>query len=212
VLTVLVGYPLGGDLATFLLLRARDFTPTVDERQVSEFAALVGDAVAVGGAPAFFQFLTEELRPWVTERYAVTDDATYVGHSQGGLFGTWMLLHYPEAFNRYVLGSPWLCWDEAVSTGWEAAYAASHADVPATVFLAAGTEEHIHGPYTADWIVPALARADTAAHTLRLGDALAGRGYPGLRLTTRILPDKTHFTIKGALFAQGLRTVFAPTP
>jgi predicted alpha/beta superfamily hydrolase len=208
---VLVGYPLGGDLATFLLLRARDFTPTVDERQVSEFTAMVGGAVAAGGAPAFFKFLTEELRPWVTDRYAVTADATYVGHSMGGLFGTWILLHHPEAFNRYVIGSPWLCWDEAVSTGWEAAYAAAHADLPATVFLAAGTEEEVSGPYAAQWPpFPTFGRADTAAHTQRLGSALARRGYPGLRLTTRILPEETHYTIPGALFAQGLRNVFAP--
>jgi predicted alpha/beta superfamily hydrolase len=210
VLVVLVGYPIGGDFAKFIQLRTRDFTPTVDERQVSEMAAMAGGTVTAGGAPAFLTFLTEELRPWVKERYDVTEDAIYVGDSLGGLFGTWVLLHHPAAFTRYVIGSAWLCWDEPVSTGWEAAYAASHADLPATVFLAAGAEEHLRGPYAADWVNPVFARADTAGHTQRLGRALAGRGYPSLRLTTRILPEATHFTIPGALVAQGLRNVFTP--
>ncbi len=209
VLVVLVGYPIGGDFAQFIRLRTRDFSPTIDERQVGEMAAMAGETVPSGGAPAFLDFLTQELRPWVKEHYAVTDDATYVGDSMGGLFGTWTLLHHPEAFSRYVIGSPWLCWDEKVSTGWEAEYAAAHSDLPATVFLAAGAEEHIRGPYAPEWVSPVFARADTAGHTRRLGAALASRGYPGLRLTTRILPEETHFTIAGALIAQGLRNVFA---
>ena len=80
----------------------------------------------------------------------------------GGLFGTWTLLNHPEAFNRYVIGSPWLCWDEKVSTGWEAEYAAAHSDLPATVFLAAGAEEHIRGPYATEWVSPVFARAGRA--------------------------------------------------
>ncbi len=210
VLVVLVGYPIGADFARFIYLRTRDFSPTIDDRQVSEMAAMAGETVPAGGAPAFLNFLTQELRPWVKEHYDVTDDSTYVGDSMGGLFGTWTLLNHPEAFNRYVIGSPWLCWDEKVSTGWEADYAASHTDLPATVFLAAGAEEHIRGPYATEWVSPVFARADTAGHTRRLGAALASRGYPGLRLTTRILPEETHFTIGGALLAQGLRNVFRP--
>jgi predicted alpha/beta superfamily hydrolase len=212
VLVVLVGYPIAGDVARFIQLRTRDFSPTVDELQVSEFTAIAGDAVQAGGGPAFLNFLTEELRPWVKERYEVTEDATYVGSSMGGLFGAWILLHHPGAFNRYVIGSPWFCWDEQVSTGWEAEYAASHTDLQATVFLAAGADEHLRGPYVAEWLSPAFDRADTAGHTRRLGSALAGRGYPGLRLATRILPEETHFTLPGALVAQGLRNVFAPAP
>ena len=82
---------------------------------------------------------------------------------------------------------------------------------PAGISLPRGRgEEHVRGPYAGDWVTPAFARADTAGHARRLGDALAGRNYPGLRLTTRILPEETHFTISGALLAQGLRNVFRP--
>ena len=207
VLTVTIGYP---DPAMWLQKRMRDFPPTVDAQQVGEIAALVGlGSVESGGGPKFLDFLTNELRPWIKERYEVTNDSTYFGDSAGGLFGTWTLFHRPSAFNRYIIGSPWLCWDEKVSTGWEAEYAASHSDLNATVFLAAGAEEDVLGPYAPAWITSTFARADTAGHTRRLGEALAGRNYPNLRVTTRILPEETHFTLSTVLMTQGLRNVFA---
>jgi hypothetical protein len=51
--------------------------------------------------------------------------------------------------------------------------------------------------------------ADTARLTRELGDALAGRGYPSLELTTRIYPEATHFTVPALLLGHGLRAVFA---
>ncbi len=62
--------------------------------------------------------------------------------------------------------------------------------------------------------LPALAAeglrgADTAELTGRLGASLASRRYPSLRLTTRIFPEETHFTILPILVAHGLRAVFA---
>ena len=54
-----------------------------------------------------------------------------------------------------------------------------------------------------------LRGADTAELTARLGTRLASRGYASLRLTTRIFPEETHFTILPILVAHGLRVVFA---
>ena len=51
--------------------------------------------------------------------------------------------------------------------------------------------------------------ADTARLTRELGETLESRGYPSLRLTTRIFPEETHFTIPPILIAHGLRAVFA---
>ena len=51
-------------------------------------------------------------------------------------------------------------------------------------------------------------QARTAEHTERLGELLAGRDYPNLRLKTMIWPEETHFTVPYALIAHGLRWVF----
>ena len=65
VLGVGVGYAIGNDLAEFLRLRTRDFSPTEDAQQLRMQADLSGLAeVSGGGARAFLTFLTQELRPW----------------------------------------------------------------------------------------------------------------------------------------------------
>ena len=104
------------------------------------------DPVETGGAPRFLDFLADELQPWVRDRYAVSDDAAYIGNSLGGLFGVYTLLHRPAAFRRYIIGSPWLCWDVETTTAYEPAYAADHSDLDATVFLAAGAHEDVLPP------------------------------------------------------------------
>ena len=65
---VCVGYPIGGDWSQFVRLRTRDFTATHDSAREAGAAAMAGLEVRGGGAGAFLEFLTSELRPWV-ERF-----------------------------------------------------------------------------------------------------------------------------------------------
>ncbi len=206
---VCIGYPIGDDLTQWARLRTRDFTATDDAALESGLAAMAGVEVRGGGADAFLEFLTGELRPWVESNYEVTDDSTLIGHSDGGLFATYTLLHRPSSFRRYVIGSPSLCWNRNVSTAYEAQYAETHDDLDATVFLCAGADEEVLPPALPALAVEQLRGADTAELTRRLGTSLASRGYPSLRLTTRIFPEETHFTILPILGGQGLRAVFA---
>jgi predicted alpha/beta superfamily hydrolase len=206
---VCVGYPLRDNWAQFVRLRTRDFMPTNDPVREAGASEMVGTDVRGGGADAFLAFLTGELRTWVEARFGVTDDSTYIGHSDAGLFGTYTLFHRPSAFRRYVIGSPQLCWDREVSTAYEAEYAAKHGDLDATVFLCAGSDEEVLPPAMPEPVVGQLRGADTAKLTRELGESLDNRGYPSLKLTTRIFPEETHFTMPALVIAHGLRTVFA---
>ncbi len=210
VLLVCIGYPIGGDFTQFMRLRTRDFTPTADPVQQASTAAFAGldEVFPSGGADAFLEFLTTELRPWIAANYAVSDDSTLIGDSQGGLFATYTLLHQPSAFTRYVIGSPWLCWNREVTTAYEAQYAEAHSDLDATVFLAAGADEDVLAPGLPEPMAAPFRNADTAELTRQLAAGLESRGYPSLRLTTRILPEVTHFTMVPILVAMGLRAVF----
>lgn len=206
---VCVGYPLSDDWAQYVRLRTRDLTPTNDPVREAGASEMVGIDVRGGGADAFLEFLTGELRPWVETKFGITDDSTYVGHSDAGLFGTYTLFHRPAAFRRYVIGSPQLCWNREVSTAYEAAYAAEHDDLDAIVFLCAGADEEVLPSAMPDAVAGQLRSADTAKLTRELGEDLQSRGYPSLDLTTRIFPEETHFTMPAPLIAHGLRTVFA---
>ena len=41
-----------------------------------------------------------------------------------------------------------------------------------------------------------------------MGQSLASRNYPNLRLKTLIFPEETHFTVPYAIAAHGLRYVY----
>ena len=86
--------------------RQHDLTFTV-----SAVGAWPGDPAMMGGGGQFARFLEDELKPWASERYAVTgDDWGIIGSSLGGLFLTHLLLETPGMFQRYGIGSPsyWL--------------------------------------------------------------------------------------------------------
>ncbi len=215
VLTVGIGYPVGTDIAYILRRRTYDFTPTSDQRQlgVSSASPMVGGEVKGGGAPLFFRFMSEELWPWLAQRYNVSDNRTYVGDSMGGLFGIYTLFNHHGFFTRYVIGSPWICWDYPRCFDYEENYAGGHDDLNAIVFLSAGGAEHVLSPaFTAidPGTTEIFAKANTEAHTVRMGQLLASRHYPSLKLKTLIFPEETHFTVGFAVTAHGLRYVFQP--
>ncbi len=204
-----IGYPIGPDWVQFNVNRTRDFTPMIDEWHKRELTAIaMGNEVHPGGGPAFLEFLTTELRPWLHDHYEVADDHAYVGDSLGGLFGTYVLLNQPESFQRYVIGSPWLAYSLETCLEWEAKYAASHHDLDAKVFYASGAAEDVLSPMMQEPMVATFARGNVVANTERMIHRLRSRNYPSLRLTSRIYPEQTHFTVPPIIYAQGLRDVF----
>ena len=210
VMLVGIGYPVGNDMVAMHRAALRDLSPIYSERLAANALSTFGiKDQEMGGAGQYLAFITQELHPWLKERYAVTDDRTIAGPSRGGWFGAWALFHHPDAFTGYIIGSPPFHQSHSPEP-WEADYAASHSDLKATVFLTAGGAEEIPGPHTSREVAAALSGEDFAAGAKRLGDRLASRKYPSLRLRTEIFPGETHFSlISGPLFPRGLRYVFA---
>jgi len=181
-----IGYP---DDDQHLTLRNRDYGPTPYD--MPEIA---------GGAEHFLAFLQQELQPYLGERYRIDfDDSVLVGDSTSGLFALYTLFHQPEAFRRYIIGSPSIYWDDAVTFEYEAWYTARHADLSATVFLSGGALEAIFEPEFAAMV----------ANVIKLREILTAREYPGLKLTTHIFEGETHLSVIPATMSRGLRAVFA---
>lgn len=151
-----------------------------------------------GGAPEFLSFLRDELVPYVEGEYHVTpDDRALMGHSFGGLFATYALLHNEGLFERFVIASPSIWWDDRAILDMEQVYSESHEDLDARVFLSVGSlEETTSGfPMTSD--MTAFART------------LTDRGYGGLELGAHVFEDETHLSVIGAAFSRGLRFIYA---
>jgi hypothetical protein len=177
---IIVGIAYRGDDARYDALRAVDFTPVADP-------ALAGS----GGAPKFHAFLERELLPYVESHFPV-DPArrVLVGASFGGLFGLYALFTRPTLFGGYLLGSPSVTYGERAAVALERAYAASHRELPARVYVMVGGVEGLARP------VAEFARV------------LGERRYRGLELESHVVAGERHAGNKPEGFNRGLRFLF----
>lgn len=176
---IIVGITWGGKNPSHDGLRARDLTPTNAEPIAQS-----------GNAPKFLEFIKEELFPFIAAKFRVTDDRTLMGSSFGGLFTLYALFQETKLFNRYLLTSPALRWDNEVIYTFEKNYAANHSDLPVRIFMAVGEYEDVSG-------------------FKKFADHLQSRKYQGLALQTRILENTGHSGTKAEGFTRGLQFVFA---
>ncbi|TCR67318.1 alpha/beta hydrolase-fold protein [Bosea sp. BK604] len=204
----------GRDLEDFILVgisyatgdtpefsRRRDYTPTPS--RLEKRSDMPGRKPIFGEAEAFRLFLNDDVFPFIAKTYrADMSRKIYAGHSYGGLFGLHVLLTEPKMFSHYIIGSPSLWFDQKVMFKREQEFADAHTDLPANLFMAIGSFETMN----------------KAAKNLRysrtldmIGDlqgfekALAGRNYPGLKLTSQIIQDEDHLTVFPAIVTRGLQ-------
>lgn len=85
--------------------RRRDFTfPTTIEKDQKRFATS-------GHSDKFIAFIEKELQPFIDKKYKTTNSKTIMGQSLGGLLETEILLKKPTLFNKYVIVSPSIWWN-----------------------------------------------------------------------------------------------------
>lgn len=187
--------------------RNRDYTPTAKGPSDAE-SDMPGRAPLYGEAENYRRFIAGEVFPYVASHYrADMHEKIYAGHSYGGLFGVHMLLTEPGMFEHYILGSPSLQFDGKVMFERERAYAASHKDLSADVFMALGGYETVD-PASPD------RRYHNAVDMVRNAQAfervLKSRHYPGLHIQSMVIGDEDHLTVFPTLITRGLRAMLAP--
>jgi predicted alpha/beta superfamily hydrolase len=169
-------------------LRGRDFTPTMlpaNTAYADYFSA------GTGGAALFLQFLRDELKPSIDANYNTQpDDSTLTGHSLGGLFALYALFQAPSRFQRYVIGSPSIAFDDGSILGSLDTFASTQTDLPARVFIGVGEKETL-----------------TVTDVLSLTNTLTSYQFPSLKLSTQVFKDETHLSMIPFFLSIGLRAV-----
>jgi predicted alpha/beta superfamily hydrolase len=85
--------------------RKRDFTfPTTISEEKKAFPTS-------GHSDKFISFLEKELIPFIQTNYKANSSKTIIGQSLGGLLTTEILINKPTLFNKYIIVSPSLWWD-----------------------------------------------------------------------------------------------------
>ncbi len=85
--------------------RKRDFSfPTTIEKDKKNYPT-------TGKSDKFIAFIEKELQPFIEKKYKTTSSKMIIGQSMGGLLATEILLTKPTLFNKYVIISPSLWWN-----------------------------------------------------------------------------------------------------
>lgn len=85
--------------------RKRDFTfPTTLAEDQKQFPT-------TGKSAPFISFIEKELQPYIEKKYKTNSSKTSIGQSLGGLLLTEILFKKPDLFNKYIIISPSLWWD-----------------------------------------------------------------------------------------------------
>lgn len=178
--------------------RSRDYTPS-DPLRDPDRNADDYSFPRYGEAEAYRIYVETQVFPLIAARYrADMTRKTFMGHSYGGLFGAYVLLTRPDMFGTYILGSPSLWFDRKVAFRLEQRFAATRRDLRARVMMVTGGREIVGtgpGNNTTNDLV-----ADMRAFEAALG----GRGYPGLTVVSRTIPDEDHLTVFPDVATRGL--------
>jgi len=158
--------------------RKRDFTyPTTVETDKKALPT-------TGGSAAFIKFIATELQPYIDKNYKTIPGArTIIGQSLGGLVSTEILLRQPGLFDRYIIISPSIWWDNG-----------SLLKVDPAVLRAAGKRDVYIG-VGKEGLAPTMAPHVMEVDANLLYDKLKGIGNPDLHLWFDYLPAETHATI-----------------
>jgi hypothetical protein len=176
---MIVGITYSGTDPDYNALRAADYT-----------TAAVRSTPGSGGAPRFLAFLKTELIPLIETSYrADPGRRVLMGSSFGGLFTLYALFNDPALFAGYVAASPAVTFADRDAFSEEAAFAASHRELPVRLFIAVGDLEPLATPVR------------------EFMGIVRNRGYAGLKLETRVIEGERHSGNKPEAFNRGLRFI-----
>jgi predicted alpha/beta superfamily hydrolase len=145
-------------------------------------------------AADFLSFFKKELIPFIETTYPVDPtDRCLAGYSSGGKFTLYTLLHEPDLFQRYFIGS--VVWKNMIlpALAYEQQLAEQRKSLPVHAFFSMGELENDQLPYFHQFI-----------------EALKRRNYEGLRLETLVVAGEKHVSSGAFAYPKGLRSLYQP--
>jgi len=147
-----------------------------------------------GDAENFLNFLGGQLIPYIDSKYkTIPYDRTINGYSIGGLFALYTLFTKPETFNRYIVGSPYLVWDNYSIFNYEENSPDKISEMKISVFISVGSEESDEKYF--DPID-------------KLVTQIQERNYSGFKLEAKVFDGSTHLMGPPESLTHGLISVF----
>ena len=175
--------------------RRRDFTyPTTIEEEKTQFPT-------TGHSDKFIAFIENELQPFIEKKYKANDERTIIGQSLGGLLATEILLKKPTLFNKYIIVSPSLWWDNGSLLEQPSVVYQENFSQPTSIYIGVGKEglTSTKTPHVME--VDANLLAEKLKHTKS----------KTVNVSFDYLPQEDHATIMHQAVFNALRTLY-PKP
>ena len=137
-----------------------------------------------GGSAQFIAFIEKDLQPFIQHTYKTAPAKTLIGESLGGLLATEVLLTHPALFDKYIIISPSLWWDDGSLLKRETSILQKDRQ-PTEVYIGVGKEGMGMGEE------PHVMEVDANV----LADRLKAINNPNLKIYFDYLPAETHATI-----------------
>lgn len=175
--------------------RRRDFTyPTTVEADKKRFPT-------TGHSDRFINFLGNELQPFIDQKYKTTTAKTIIGQSLGGLLATEILLKQPRLFDKYIIVSPSLWWDNGSLLNQPSALAEPEYAKNTAVYIGVGKEGLTPGDVPRVMEVDANVLAEKIKQTTR----------KQVTVYFDYLPQEDHATVTHQAVFNALRLLY-PAP
>lgn len=159
--------------------RQRDFTfPTTLEEQKTRFPTS-------GHSENFISFIEKELQPYIQSKYRTNSDKTIIGQSLGGLLATEILFKKPALFNKYIIISPSLWWDNGSLLLQNPAIVRADYHQPTDIYIGVGKEG----------LTPTKPQRVMEVDANILADKLKGTKNKHVQVYFDYLPQENHATI-----------------
>jgi predicted alpha/beta superfamily hydrolase len=114
--------------------RKKDFTyPTTIEEDKKRYPT-------AGKSTNFIAFIEQELQPFIEKKYRTNQAKTIIGQSLGGLLATEILFTKPHLFDKYIIISPSLWWDNASLLNQKPAILQTDFTQPKSIYIGVGKE------------------------------------------------------------------------
>lgn len=154
---------------------------------------------ASGGSANFISFLEKELQPYIKKKYKANNDKTLIGQSLGGLLATEVLLTKPTLFNKYIIISPSVWWNNGSLLKQTGSVLQEGFTTPTNVYIAVGKEGLAPGEN------PRVMEVDANLLAEKLKDSKS----KNLKVYFDYLPLEDHATITHQAVFNAFRMLYA---
>lgn len=175
--------------------RKRDFTfPTTIEADKKKYPT-------TGHSDKFIAFIEKELQPFIEKKYKTTNSKTIIGESLGGLLATEILLKKPTLFNKYIIVSPSLWWDNGSLLNQASDLLQENFAQHTEVYIGVGKE----GLTPTE--IPRVMEVDANL----LADKIKAAKNKNVNLYFDYLPQEDHATIMHQAVLNAFKLIYAPS-